>query len=134
MIKLTYRNLAQTNLVTVLAKLTNMSVFDSKTAYRLHKINETVRKEYLKSMGEFNLLGVKYAQKDEKGNEKLDEKGFHIPVEGQEEDYKAAFVKLLETEFEIKQHKVDIDALTVRLSPSDMASLEPIVEGLDDES
>lgn len=133
MIELSYHQLVTTPIAPMLQKLTQMSVFDGKTAYRIHKIHEKLREYYLKSSGEYDLLGVQFAKKDENGAPVKDEKGHHVPEEDKKDAYAVELENFLATKFQIPQMKLNINALSARFSPQEIAALEPLLDGLDDE-
>ncbi len=133
MIEVTYRQLVTTPIAPTLNKLTQMSVFDGKTAYRIHKINEKLREYYMKSLGEFEVLGLKFGKKDENGASIKNEKGHHIPEDDKKDAYEVELENFLSTKFQISQLKLNIHALTARFSPVEIASLEPMLDGLDED-
>jgi hypothetical protein len=132
MIELTYRQLVSTPIAPTMHKLTQMSVFDGKTAYRIHKIYQKIQEFYMKSMAEFETLGLQLGKKDEEGRPLKNEKGQHIPEDDKKDAYEVELENFLETKFQIAQLKLNIHALTARFSPMEIASLEPLVDGLED--
>lgn len=132
MIEVTYRQLVSTPIAPTMAKLTQMSVFDGKTAYRIHKIHEKLREFYMKSMGEFEVLGLTFGKKDENGVALKNDKGQHVPEDGKQDAYEVELENFLETKFQIAQLKLNIHALTARFSPIEIASLEPLLDGLEE--
>lgn len=135
MIEITYRQLVTTPIAPTMNKLTQMSVFDGKTAYRIHKINEKLREHYLKSLGEYEKLGLLFAKKDESGALLKNEKGHFIPEDDKKDAFEVELENFLETKFQIAQLKLNIHALTARFSPQEIAAIEPILDeqGLIDE-
>ena len=132
MIEISYHQLVTTPIAPTLQKLTQMSVFDGKTAYRIHKISEKLREYYVKSAQEYELLGLQFAKKAEDGSLLKDEKGHHVPEEDKKDAYAVELENFLATKFQISQLKLNVHALTARFSPQEIASLEPILDGLED--
>lgn len=132
MIELKYKDIGVTKLVPVLQKLNQMSVFDGRTAYRLHKIATRVFDEFNKTSMVYLEIGKKYAQKDEKGELVRDERMHYVPEAEKVDEYKAEVDKFFNQTFKIEQHKIHVDALSVRLSPDEMFALAPILEGLEE--
>lgn len=132
MIEITYKHMVTTPLVQTINKLTQLSVFDGKTAYRIHKINEKLREYYLKSLGEYNILGLTFAKKDEKGETLKDEKGQYVPEDDKKDAFEVELENFLNTKFQIQQMKLNIHTLTARFSPHEIASLVPLLEGLEE--
>jgi hypothetical protein len=136
MITLTNKHLLQTKFIPTLRKLYNMSVFDAKTAYRIHKIFDQIGKPYQECWNDFLALGAKYALVDEKGIPNMHPEGSpragqHVVDPEKIPAYEEEMKKLLETSFGISQHKLSAEQLTVRFSGEEIAALEPIVEGLE---
>ncbi len=136
MITLTNRHLLQTKLIPTLRKLYGMSVFDPKTAYRIHKIFDDLGKPYNRCWNDFLTLGRKYALVDEKGMPDMHpvdspRSGQHIVDPAKVPEYESELAKLLDITFAINHHKLDLEQLTVRFSGEEMAALEPIVNGLE---
>ncbi len=132
-ITLSYRDIVTSPLVPALQKLTQMSVFDGKTAHKLHKIHAKIREYYFKSMTEFDDIGVEYGQKDEKGFIRKNEtNGQHFPIEGKEKEYAEKINNFLGQVFSLDQRKISIDKLTTRFSPEEIAALEPLLDGLEE--
>lgn len=132
MIVLHYKDLATTPLVASLKKLNDMAVFDGRTAYRIHKMYAKVFKEYQKSGEAYNVLGIKYAKKTEQGFPELNERGHYVPEPDKEEEYGKELEKLMNTKIVIDQQKLNIDHLTTRFAPNEIAALAPLVDGLED--
>jgi hypothetical protein len=137
MITLTNRHLLQSRFIPTLRKLHGMSVFDAKTAYRIHKIFTQIDKPYRQCWDAFSRLGDQFGQKDEQGlpvlhGEGSPVQGQHVIDETKREEYETELNQLLDTSFDIPQKKLDANQLMTRFSGEEIASLEPIVEGLED--
>ncbi len=132
MIEISYRQLVTTPIAPTMNKLTQLSVFDGKTAYRIHKINESLRNYYAKSLGEYEALGLQFGKKDETGAIIKNEKGHHVPEDEKKDAYEVELENFLSTTFQIAQMKLNIHALTARFSPQEIAAIEPLLDGLDD--
>lgn len=133
MIELSYHQLVTTPIAPVMQKLNQLSVFDAKTAYRIHKINEKLRDVYVKSSLEYEAMGREFSKVDPDGNPLKSDKGHHIPEEGKEQAYQEKLETFLSTKFQINQLKLNVHTLAARFSPQEIAAIEPLLDGLSDE-
>jgi hypothetical protein len=132
MFQLKYKDVGTTPLVPTLNKLCQMSVFDGRTAYRLHKIAEKCMKQWEKSGKGYDEIGAKYAKKDEQGTLVKGSNGHYIPEDEKAEEFGKEVEKFFDQTFEIPHKKIHVDQLSVRLSPLEMSALSVVIEGLDD--
>lgn len=136
MVTLTNKHLLQTKFIPTLRKLYGMSVFDAKTAYRIHKIYDHIGKPYSQCWSAFLDLGFKYALVGEDGVHQMHppdspRSGQHVVDPAKVPEYETELAKLLDVSFDLPYHKLEIEQLTVRFSGEEIAALEPIVNGLE---
>ena len=132
MIKLTYRHLISTIIQQSLQRLGKMTAFDTMTAFRIHKILESVVKERLTVLKKYDELS-RFAAKDMDGQIQRQENGEFIVPEEKIPAYDEALETLFNTEFTIPQHMLGLDQLTkVQFSPQEISALEPLIDGLEE--
>lgn len=130
MIKITYYDLNRGEFVETLNRIHEDGRFTPKVAYAFLKINQACEKELKNARNLYAKLVEAHAQKDETGKVKSFEDAPYKIIEGQEEAFAKEQDELLKVEFTVPFAKVPIDQLDrgITLTPSELASIEPIIE------
>lgn len=133
MIKIRYEHLITTHIQQTLQRLGDAQAFSPKVAYQIHKILTAVVKERLQALKQYEAL-AEYASKDANGKpERTNTTGEFVVPDENKEAYEAALHKLFDTEIALQHSKIELSHFSkVHFSPREMASLEPILEGLDE--
>lgn len=81
----------------------------------------------------YTALAKEYADLDEHGDLKIDEKGNFNITKGKEAEWMKASTDLLNTKFSIRKLSYqDLIDAGVKLSPQEVMDLEPILDGVED--
>lgn len=129
MFKISYKELRSTNFKIALSKLATSTELDFKTAYHLARTTKDLERALQKSQKEWLELAVPLLEKDEKGNFKLDETGFHFKEGVDKDDADKRVGAYLDKEVIVERFKITPEKLhPAKLSPSDYAALAPMLE------
>jgi hypothetical protein len=125
MIELNWGIIRDDKFQTSFAKLMGTGDTDWSTKYAISRIGKKITSEIREAQEEFLKLVMKYADIDPNGGYKVKEE--------HKDTWTKEITAFLETKFVVDRNPVDIKNLTnVKLSPSDVLTLEPLLAGLED--
>lgn len=133
MIVMTFKHINEHHVDGALHKLMNTSFNSLRTSYNVHKIGQEILRAIGEKRVEYTMALRDLAEKDEKGNPLLHENGLpKLPAEVQDK-VEAATKRVLEGEVRVERHRIPVLELTAaKLSPLEVAALEPMLSGLDE--
>lgn len=135
MIELKNRDVVQESLYLIFAQRVSGLRLPAQVSYRFLKLGRALEKARKSFSQQYEALGAGFAKKDEHGKsivKDLRTGEFEIE-ESKTTEYETALNALLDTVIQIQEHKIPFSGLAgAAFSPSEMAFLEPFLEGLEE--